>query len=210
MISTETIITRLLLSLLIGAIIGFEREYRDKSAGFRTLTLISVGSCLFTIVSIMLATATTDRIIANIVTGIGFLGAGVIFKSEKGVNGLTTAACIWVTAGGGMAIGSGFYIAGFAGCLITLVVLLVFGKIDTLIDLINRERSYKINVPYAEGVTTRYEKLMRDCHLKFKQEKRIKSGDILQLSWGVKGPVRNHNKFIEEILKDDTVRNFEF
>ena len=130
MISTETIIIRLLLSLVLGAVIGFEREYRDKSAGFRTLTLISIGACLFTLVSTLLTDSNEDRIASNIVTGIGFLGAGVIFKSEKGVNGLTTAACIWVTAACGMAIGGGYYIAAFTSCAIVLFVLMIFGKID--------------------------------------------------------------------------------
>jgi putative Mg2+ transporter-C (MgtC) family protein len=210
MISTETIITRLVLSLLLGAVIGLEREYRDKDAGFRTLTLIGLGSCLFTLVSIMLTNGTMDRIASNIVTGIGFLGAGVIFKSDKGVNGLTTAACIWVTAAGGMAIGGGYYLAAFAVCFIVLFVLLIFGKIDLWLDKINRERLYKINVPLSEGITEKYENLFRQCHLWYKQEKRIKTNDSIQLSWTVKGPSKNHNRFIELILKDNTVKEFEF
>jgi putative Mg2+ transporter-C (MgtC) family protein len=158
----------------------------------------------------MLTNGTMDRIASNIVTGIGFLGAGVIFKSEKGVNGLTTAACIWVTAAGGMAIGGGYYIAAFAVCLIVLFVLLIFGKFDLWLDKINRERLYKINVPLSEGITEKYENLLRDCHLWFKQEKRIRSGDQMQLSWTVKGTAKNHNRFIEIILKDKTVSEFEF
>ena len=108
---TETIIIRISLALLAGAILGIEREYRNKSAGFRTLILISIGSCLFTLISLLLSSDTMDRIVANVVTGIGFIGGGVIFKSEEGVNGLTTAATIWVTAAVGMAVGAGFYYA---------------------------------------------------------------------------------------------------
>ena len=86
------------VAFIIGAIIGLEREFRSKPAGFRTMILICVGSCLYTILSKEIGGASTDRIASNIVTGIGFIGAGVIFKEGITVNGLTTAALIWVTA----------------------------------------------------------------------------------------------------------------
>lgn len=86
---------RLALSLIIGAVIGAEREYRSKSAGLRTMVLVCVGSCLFTILSIRIgANTSTDRIASNIITGIGFLGAGVIFKETNRVTGITTATTI--------------------------------------------------------------------------------------------------------------------
>src|ERR1700760_4848757 len=93
------LIIRLFLSLLFGAVIGFEREYRSKAAGFRTITMITVGSTLFTINSYMLgAPGNPDRIASNIITGIGFIGAGVIFKDGFSVSGLTTASTIWASA----------------------------------------------------------------------------------------------------------------
>ena len=103
------ILPKLLLSILVGGAIGVEREYRSKSAGFRTLTLICLGSALFTIFSEYIgAGSNPDRIASNIATGIGFVGAGVIFKGDFGVNGITTAAMIWVTAALGMGIGAGY------------------------------------------------------------------------------------------------------
>ena len=111
------IITKLLLSIFIGGLIGAEREYRSKSAGFRTLTLICLGSALFTIFSQMIGAGNNpDRIASNIATGIGFVGAGVIFKGEVGVNGITTAAMIWVTAALGMGIGAGYEWVSVIAC----------------------------------------------------------------------------------------------
>lgn len=97
-----TLLFKLALAVLIGGLIGAEREYRSKFAGFRTMILISLGSFLFSTFSIYLAG--TDRIASNIVTGIGFLGAGVIFKSDNRINGITTAATIWAVAALGMGV----------------------------------------------------------------------------------------------------------
>src|ERR1700761_7297023 len=105
---SSDIVIKLAVATVVGGLIGAEREYRSKSAGFRTLTLICLGSTIFTIFSqIVCAPGNPDRIASNIVTGIGFVGAGVIFKGEGSggkVSGITTAAMIWVTAALGMAI----------------------------------------------------------------------------------------------------------
>ena len=108
----------LLVALLIGAFVGAEREYRSKAAGFRTLILICVGSSLFTLLSLRLGSPNShDRIASNIITGIGFIGAGVIFRDGVNIAGLTTATSIWVTAALGMAAGAGeFVLAGTAAC----------------------------------------------------------------------------------------------
>src|SRR5687768_18514096 len=94
--SFDVLLFRFLLVIIVGGLIGAEREYRSKSAGFRTMILICLGSFLFTTFSIYISGGTIDRIASNIVTGIGFLGAGVIFKSDNRINGLTTAVDIWV------------------------------------------------------------------------------------------------------------------
>ena len=107
--SLEVLLLRLVLVILVGGLIGAEREYRSKSAGFRTMILICLGSFLFTSFSIYISGSDSDRIASNIVTGIGFIGAGVIFRSDDRINGLTTAACIWVVAALGMGIADGYY-----------------------------------------------------------------------------------------------------
>lgn len=97
------------VAILCGAIVGIEREKKEKAAGLRTLTLVTVGSAVFTMISIGLGSAEGDpgRIAAQVVTGIGFLGAGAILRGEKGVQGLTTAATIWAVAATGMTVGWG-------------------------------------------------------------------------------------------------------
>ncbi|MBC7916048.1 MAG: MgtC/SapB family protein, partial [Pyrinomonadaceae bacterium] len=97
------------LAVICGSIIGFEREYKNKSAGLRTMILIFLGSTIFTMVSQKAGVTSDDRIAANIITGIGFIGAGVIFKDGLSVKGLTTASVIWVVASIGMLIGIGNY-----------------------------------------------------------------------------------------------------
>src|SRR5205823_10496477 len=108
-LSDVELIQRLLLAAVIGGLIGAERELRRKSAGFRTNILIGLGAAIFTVCSMTLAPGPSDptRIAAQIVTGIGFLGAGAILHSRDGVHGLTTAATVWVNAALGVAAGGG-------------------------------------------------------------------------------------------------------
>jgi putative Mg2+ transporter-C (MgtC) family protein len=103
------LVWRLLLAAALGAAVGLEREYRQKPAGLRTNILIALGSAVFTILSISMGhdSGTADRIAAQIVTGIGFLGGGAILRSGNTVHGMTTAATIWVNAAIGMAAGLG-------------------------------------------------------------------------------------------------------
>ena len=108
MIIDTEIFLRLVIAAVVGGIVGYERKIANKPAGIRTLMLISVGSALFTIVGVTtLANFDPSKIIAGIVTGIGFLGAGTIFKSKDTVTGLTTAASMWAVAGLGLAAGLG-------------------------------------------------------------------------------------------------------
>ncbi|MCI7011197.1 MAG: MgtC/SapB family protein [Prevotella sp.] len=116
---------RLSVALLLGGIIGFEREYRSKDAGFRTHFLVSLGSALFCLVSqygFGDGLKDASRVAAQVVSGIGFLGAGTIIFQKSVVRGLTTAAGLWVTAAIGLACGSGMYVAALVG-----TVLILFG-----------------------------------------------------------------------------------
>jgi putative Mg2+ transporter-C (MgtC) family protein len=121
---------RLLLAALLGAVLGAEREYRQRSAGLRTNTLIALGSALFTLVSIQLQPGDATRIPSQVVTGIGFLGGGAILRGQGDVRGLTTAATIWVNAAVGMAAGAGFYSLAIVSTVATLLVLTVFLKVE--------------------------------------------------------------------------------
>jgi len=127
---------RLALAAGLGGAIGLEREYRHKPAGIRTNMLIGLGSALFAILSVEVGTAggSPDRIAAQVVTGIGFLGAGAILRSGQNVMGLTTAATIWVNAAIGMASGLGLYTVAAGGATLTLVVLALLPLMERLFD----------------------------------------------------------------------------
>jgi putative Mg2+ transporter-C (MgtC) family protein len=132
MISENAIIIRLVLSVFLGGLIGFERQMHRRTAGLRTNILVCLGSCLIMLVSQYIyeiykteVDVDPSRIAASIITGIGFLGAGAIIREREKevVRGLTTAACLWVVAGIGMAIGCGFYAASLVTTALTLIVL---------------------------------------------------------------------------------------
>jgi putative Mg2+ transporter-C (MgtC) family protein len=129
------LIRRLVTAALLGAALGFERELRHKDAGLRTNILITVGAALFTLMSIEISGPTGDpgRIAAQIVTGIGFLGAGAIMRTDTGIQGLTTAATVWVNAAVGVAAGGGKYHLAFIATGITLAALLVLQPIERTI-----------------------------------------------------------------------------
>ena len=125
---------RLLLAAGLGAAIGLEREYRQKPAGLRTNILIAAGSALYTILSVSIAGGTPDRVAAQIVTGIGFLGGGAILRSRNSVHGMTTAATIWVNAAIGMAAGLGEPALAVVATLLTLAVLVVLPPIEAYFE----------------------------------------------------------------------------
>jgi putative Mg2+ transporter-C (MgtC) family protein len=129
------LIRRLLTAALLGAVLGFEREIRQKSAGLRTNILIAVGAALFTLMSVELAGPGGDpgRIAAQIVTGIGFLGAGAIMRTDSGIHGLTTAATVWVNAAVGVAVGGGSYHLAFIATGVTIAALLVLQPLEHVI-----------------------------------------------------------------------------
>jgi putative Mg2+ transporter-C (MgtC) family protein len=136
-LSDTEFIIRLLTSALLGAAIGFERELRHKTAGLRTNVLIAVGAALFTLMSIELASGGAGdpaRIAAQIVTGIGFLGAGAIMRTDIGIQGLTTAATVWVNAAVGVAVGGGRYHLAFIATGVTLAALVVLTPLERLVE----------------------------------------------------------------------------
>lgn len=115
---------RLVLAAVFGAVIGYEREKRGIPAGLRTHMLVCLGSALITLTSITsFPKADPARVAAGIVTGIGFLAAGTIFRNKNHVQGLTTAADIWVMAGVGLAVGAGFYLGVFVTMALLVVII---------------------------------------------------------------------------------------
>src|SRR3989338_6289227 len=123
MTADTEILIRLILAVVIGGLIGWEREVVHKPAGVRTHMLVSMGSALFALVTLQTLPEETGRIIAGVATGIGFLGAGTIFKAKDSVHGLTTAASIWVVAALGLAIGIGHYFMTLVATILVFLVL---------------------------------------------------------------------------------------
>ncbi len=137
-ISEADIVLRIILATVLSSVVGIEREYHHKPAGLRTNVMVGLGACLFTLVSIRAADIFPDleaidptRIAAQIVTGIGFLGAGTILfeKGRSSVIGLTTAATLWVVAAVGTAIGMGLYLEAIVGTLMVFFTFLVLSKV---------------------------------------------------------------------------------
>lgn len=115
---------RLLLAAVLGGAVGLERELSGKPAGYRTLMLVSLGACLFTVLSDTFGSSSDpSRIAAGVVVGVGFLGGGTIWRAEGMVAGLTTAAAIWASAAIGLAVGGGEYVIGTVATAIVLVAL---------------------------------------------------------------------------------------
>ncbi len=118
------IVLRLVLAAIFGGVIGYEREKRGIPAGLRTHMLVCVGSALITLTSITsFPKADPARVAAGIITGIGFLAAGTIFRNKDHVQGLTTAADIWVMAGVGLAVGAGFYLGAFVTIILLIIII---------------------------------------------------------------------------------------
>jgi putative Mg2+ transporter-C (MgtC) family protein len=132
----------LVLAVVLGGAIGVERELQQKAAGLRTNILICVGATLFTVLSMEMAGATGDpaRIAAQIVTGVGFLGAGTIMQGGGSVSGLTTAATMWLVAAIGMAVGFGAVLEATGATLLVLLVLSALKPIERWVEARGRER----------------------------------------------------------------------
>lgn len=205
------ILIRFLIAGVWGGIVGAEREYRNKSAGFRTMIMISIGSCFFTMMSVFIGgNSTPDRIASNIVQGIGFLGAGVIFRGDNRMNGITTAATIWAVAAVGMGIGAGYYFASASASLLIFIVLAILPYFENMIDIWNQSKTYSIKCTFSEKKILWIEQLLKQHSLKFKLAKQIKEGKDLTTTWLVYGHAKNHKKFTDIVTNDETILRFEY
>ncbi|MGE1061690.1 MgtC/SapB family protein [Megasphaera paucivorans] len=157
MITTIASIVRLCIAVILGGIIGYERQAQSKSAGLRTHILVCLGSCLCMIISINIAmdmyfqygitNSDPERIAAQVITGIGFLGAGTILanQKERNVKGLTTAASIWAVAAVGLVVGAGYIVTAVAATFLVFIVLTIFIRVDDLVRR-HRERQYTFHI----------------------------------------------------------------
>lgn len=197
------------ISVILGLLIGAEREYRNKSAGLRTFILVCFGACLFTILSIKIGVANPDRLAANIITGIGFLGAGVIFKGENKIEGITTATTIWATASIGMAVGSGYVYFSLLGTALVLIILGALTYLQSFIDNYNKVREYKIALSEPEDLQY-CEKFFKEHHLKYMMLKQQYTHGNLSVTWRLVGKSSNHEAVIQHMMKDRKIVSYQF
>lgn len=200
--------TKLVIALFIGAIIGAEREYKSKAAGFRTVILITVGSTIFTIVSNVIGI--DGRVASNIVTGIGFLGAGSIFREGTIIKGITTATTIWISAAIGMAVGIGKYEFAFLCLFVVMLVLLSFNWIQQLIDKTNKIETYTISVNNQKiSNKDSLKDFIKSHNLIVKTTKQSKNKESQTFVFSVQGSAINHNKLVESLFESDFITSFE-
>src|SRR5688572_10221007 len=181
---------QLLFSFIIGTVIGIEREYRSKAAGLRTMIVICLGSTIFTEISLNMGPDSPDRIAANIITGIGFLGAGVIFKDGLTVSGITTATTIWIVSALGMAVGAGEYF-------------------KLWIIRMHQSRTYKITLREGEKFIPELRKEIDKLRLECRQERDMKDEALSILVYEISG----REKYLDDLnsyLKNDArVKSYE-
>lgn len=202
---------KILLAVAAGGLIGLEREFRDKAAGFRTLIFICVGAALFTIFSGYLAgDQDPTRIAANIVSGVVFLGAGVILRDGGRVIGLTTAATIWLTAALGMGIGGGQYGLVAAAVGLALMVLWVFPRIEQWVDNIWEAQTYEVVCALSPDRLMELEALIHTCHLHLRRKRQLKLGDDMAITWEVRGAPKNHNRLVQRLFADPAIKEFRY
>lgn len=202
-------VLKLSLSLVAGAVIGAEREYKNKNAGFRTVILVTVGATLFTMLSVLVTGGKDFHVVGNIVVGIGFLGAGAIFKEGTTVKGLTTAATIWISAAIGMSIGAGQYVLAITALCIIMLVLLGFVWLQSFIDRFNREKIYRITVPCVKLTLDEINQFLKDSGLHGTCVYRRKVEENITLTMAVKGPEKNHTTLITLLQNNEHVLAFE-
>ena len=193
------------IAVICGAMLGFERQYKNKTAGFRTIIVICLGSALYTIV------AQKNGLLSNmnIVTGIGFIGAGVIFKDSFSVNGLTTAAVIWISAAIGMVVGAGSYTLALISTLVTLSVLLLFRIIEDYIDKVHHEKIlFLVFDSTDQEDLVLLEDMISKLDLQSNRRFVSKKDGCLQATIVVTGHKKHISKLDEKLLKMPQVKAF--
>lgn len=217
MLNEWVVLLRLIMAVVLSGIIGFEREFHGRAAGFRTHILLCIGSTLVMLTSIHIfdvynAMVPCDpaRMAAGVVTGIGFLGAGTIMHSKSSVKGLTTATSLWVVAGIGLSVGSGMYFASIATTVITMVTLFFFSRMEHAMirkdwykTLIIESREGVTQIKGAREVLAEYGVRVTDFEVE-----RSEDGTSMVLEIGVRlSTSRNDDNIVQDILKLEGVKS---
>ncbi|MEK7384574.1 MAG: MgtC/SapB family protein [Elusimicrobiota bacterium] len=204
----------LCIALCLGAAIGLERELSDKAAGLRTNILICVGSCLFAILSREVAAgvpgADITRLAAQVISGIGFLGAGAIMREGDHVTGLTTAATIWVVSAIGVAVGFGHYAIAVAAAVATLVVQMFFPRLDELIDELRQRYTFRIVSDLDDEGLEEIKAIFRVADVKVLRRKLMKKAGFYYSEWYASGPRLEQKEVVRKLLDNKHVRELTY
>ena len=208
----QPILIKLGLSLVIGLLIGAEREYRNKSAGLRTMILICLGSTVFTLISLRDAhESEIGRIASNIVTGIGFLGAGAIMRDGLSVSGMTTASTIWVVAALGMAVGFGEYTLAVAGTVVSLVVLVIFNYFQRGFDNLHKTIDLYVVFHIDRNGIEEMERRMKDLKINYEKKKECRRKGDVKYEYELTGRSKNVQQLINFLIaQKEKVKEFEY
>ncbi len=192
----------ILYAVIAGGLIGFEREYRDKSAGLRTLMFICLGTTVFTILSAKYTGGDPSRVAAGLVTGIGFIGTGVIMRNRGHITGITTAALIWVTAGIGMSIGLGMYYISIFTLLITMILLWILPLLEFKFSHQREAVEYSILIKNNDTTLNEIKKEILKSKITILDESYEKDKETLIVNLNILGN-KNSHKLINKYFVDN-------
>ena len=208
MVVVNGAIGRLLMACLLGGVIGLLREISRKSAGVRTNLLISMGAAFFTLLSIVLAGESNPdkgRVAANIVQGIGFLGAGLILHNRNRVNGLTSAASVWVVASIGMACGAGLYGAAVLGTVIVIVALQLVGFLERRANLKRFPLVYEVRGRDPAMMLTSVLDAMDKAGERLNNLERDTIGDLQRVSFALNATKNQHERLWAKLAAEPAI-----
>ncbi len=203
------LLLQLILAVILGGIIGLERELKGKPAGLRTNVLISIGATLFTVLSMRMAAERGDpgRVAAQILAGVGFIGAGTILHTRGAVTGLTSAATIWVVAAIGMALGTGAYVEAVGTTVLVLVVLKGLASLEKVVAARSSVTRLVVHArPGAEAVEG-IEELVKRTGLELERIEARQENVDLVVELELRGPKRLHDQLLIALMHHAGVRS---
>lgn len=212
MIGYPEIIMRILVALILGGVIGLERQYHDKPAGFATNTLICVGSAVFAMLSILSAYylgGDPARIAAQIVAGVGFLGAGSILRDGNKISGLTTAAGIWLVAAVGMAVGYGHYFIASIATASVLILQLFVRKLMNAFDYVQLYDSLTIKCTPKWEVAEKIKSVFKNNKAEIIKEEIYKENGLLVLKIVVNMSATKYQNIVKELAPLEEVKSID-
>jgi len=203
------LLIQLVLAIVLGGVIGLERELKGKPAGLRTNILICVGATLFTVLSVHMTGHSGDpsRIAAQILTGVGFIGAGTILHTRGAVTGLTSAATLWVVAAIGMALGSGAYVEAVGTTVLVMVVLTGLVRIERLVAQRSSVTRLIVHARPSPDAIAGLEELVRRSGLELERSESRQENVDLVIELEVHGPKRLHDQLLIGIMHHPAVRS---